>query len=111
VATSWRKRRQAAGRVKVRAGTVLEFVNEFVNARLEEKNDQEMRQNRGSGGTLVWTRRSLQTDHARQAFESERDAPAWAIEGQNVGRGETLGVARGHQDHSIPRRRAFLILI
>jgi len=79
------------------AGRVLEFVDE----RLEQKDDQEMGQEIRLGGAFVGAWRAFQADQAFQALEGEFDPPSQAIEGKNVGGREVLGSERGHQDHPL----------
>jgi hypothetical protein len=49
-----------------------------------------MSQNIGPGGLFVRTRRTLQSDQAFEALEGEFDAPAQAIQGENIGGRELL---------------------
>ena len=62
------------------AGRVLEFVDK----RLEQENDQQVSEDVRSGGPFVRSRRTLQADQAFQSLEAEFDAPAQAIERENV---------------------------
>src|SRR5207245_10898025 len=73
MATSCLSTRQAPGRVRRRRarGRVLEFVDK----RLEQKNDEKMNQNIGSGGAFIETWRSFEANQALQTFETKFDAP------------------------------------
>ena len=71
-------------------GRVLEFVHEW----LEQKNDEQMNQDVGSGGTLVETWRPFEADQALQTFEAQLNAPAQTVEVKDIVRREGVGGRR-----------------
>ena len=68
------------------AGGGLELIHEG----LEQQDNQVMSQNIGPGGLFVRTRRTLQSDQTFETLEGEFDAPAQAIQGENIGGRELL---------------------
>ena len=77
-------------------GRVLELVDDG----FEQQDDEKMSEDVGSGGAFIVTRRSLQADQAFEAFEREFDAPAQAIESEDIAGGEAVGAQRSDQNQS-----------
>src|SRR5215470_14283299 len=76
------------------AGRVLKLVDQ----RLEQKDHQEVGQQVGSGRAFIEAWRPFQAEQAFQALEGELDAPAQAIKGEHISRGELLWREGGHED-------------
>src|SRR6478752_5897916 len=60
-----------------------------------------MSQDIGPGGALVGAGWSLQADEALKAFEAQLDAPAQAIEGEDVHGGESIWRQRGDENDPV----------
>ena len=95
--------RQAGSSGLRQAGRVLEFVDE----RLEQKDDQEMSQHMWSGGAFVETWRPFEADQALQAFEAEFDAPSQTVEVENIFRRLRENRALGNPRQRVARLHLF----